>query len=86
MAGIEEVRARIAAATEKLQAGISAVNQATLLWDEGRTDLSVASQGSGQPDASDSMAQIQHGLQLLAEAQAVVQGGIQTAQGYAARL
>ncbi|HVK25456.1 MAG TPA: hypothetical protein VM677_29205 [Actinokineospora sp.] len=86
MAGVEEIRTGIAVATEKAQAGIAAISQASLQLDEARSALATATQGSGQADVAQAHGLLAEALQVLADAQAAVQASITSAEGYAARL
>ncbi|MGQ0838530.1 hypothetical protein [Actinokineospora sp.] len=86
MAGVEEIRAGIAVATEKAQAGIAAITQAALQLDESRSALMMATQGSGQPDVAQAYGLLAEALQTLAAAQATVHASITAAEGYSVRL
>jgi hypothetical protein len=86
MAGVEEIRTGIAVATEKAQAGIAAISQASLQLDEARSALAFATQGTGQADVGQAQGMLAEALQVLMGAQALVQAAISTAEGYAARL
>ncbi|WP_018685030.1 hypothetical protein [Actinokineospora enzanensis] len=102
MAGVEEIRSWIAVATEKAHAGVAAIAQASLQLDEARgalaaasTAASAAAAGSGPAAAAASagLADVERSAGLLgeavralADAQHVVQAGITSVEGYAARL
>ncbi|MDQ3406371.1 MAG: hypothetical protein M3548_23745 [Actinomycetota bacterium] len=86
MAGVEEIRAGIAVATERAQAGIAAMTQASMQLDEARSALMTATQGTGQADMAQAHGMLAEALQTIAGAQATVQACISSAEGYAARL
>jgi hypothetical protein len=86
MAGVEEIRAGIAMANEKSQAGIAAITQASLQLDDARSALLGATQGSTQADVAQAQGLLTEALQVLSTAQAAVQASITSAEGYAARL
>lgn len=86
MAGVEEIRAQIAAAAEKAQSGIASVQNAVQQLEEAQNLLMSATQGSSQPDAAQANAMISGAMQSLLDVQAAIQAGVNTAESYAARL
>ncbi len=86
MAGVEEIRAGIAVATEKALASIAAITQASLQLDEARSALLAATQGSSQTDVAQSHGLLAEALQSLAGVQSTIQASITSVEGYAARL
>ncbi|MCE7011420.1 hypothetical protein LWC34_52715 [Kibdelosporangium philippinense] len=86
MAGVEDIKAGIALANEKSQAGIAAITQASMQLDEARNALLSATQGSSQSDVSQAQGLLTEALQVLAGAQGAIQASISSAEGYANRL
>ncbi|MGX7828567.1 hypothetical protein ACTG9Q_26085 [Actinokineospora sp. 24-640] len=86
MAGIEESKAGVAAAIEKVQAGIQAMTQAAMQWDEARTLLANASQGTSRPEAPQAVGMLTQALQGLSEVQSSAQASITTMETWTAQL
>ncbi|PWW54896.1 hypothetical protein [Actinokineospora spheciospongiae] len=86
MAGVEEIRAAIAQATEKAQSGIAAITQASMQLDEAQSALLNATRGSTRAEASQSQALLAEALQALRGVQTTIQSSIASAEEYAERL
>ncbi|GGS31958.1 MULTISPECIES: hypothetical protein [Actinokineospora] len=86
MAGIEESKAGVAAATEKVQAGIQALTQAAMQWDEARTLLANASQGTSRPEAPQALGMLAQALQGLTDIQGSAQASITAMETWNAQI
>ncbi|SDD65161.1 hypothetical protein SAMN05216174_1152 [Actinokineospora iranica] len=73
-------------ATEKAQAGIAAIVEASMQLDEAHSALATVTQGSGHPSVAESQGLLAEALQGLAAAQSAIRASIISAEDYAARL
>ncbi|GLZ41905.1 hypothetical protein [Actinokineospora sp. NBRC 105648] len=83
MAGVEQIRAGIAVATEKSQAAVAAIVHASLEIDDARAALLTGGGHPGLAEALDLLADAQHGLDA---AQGTLRASMTSAEGCAARL
>ncbi|HEV7973457.1 hypothetical protein [Amycolatopsis sp.] len=86
MAGVEEVRAGIALAKDKVSAGIAALQQAVMAFEEAQQTLSHATSGSNQPEVGQSLGMLAEAIQSVSSTQSTAEGAISSAESYAARL
>ena len=86
MASIEEVRAGIAAANEKANEGLGAVQQAHASLEEAQGALMRATEGSGQADASEANGLLAQAVSSLDEVRQQVSAAISASEGVANRL
>ncbi|MGW5648242.1 hypothetical protein ACWEV3_34155 [Saccharopolyspora sp. NPDC003752] len=86
MAGVEEVRAGIVLANQKMQESIAALQQGNLALEEAQAALVPATQGSTQEEiqhAHGSLAEVKH---VINSVQAQISATINATEGYAGRL
>ena len=86
MASIEEVRAGIAAANEHANSALGAVNQAINEMEDALGTLMHAVDGSGQADATHSVASWAKAKDNLEEVRQQISAGISMAEELAGRL
>ncbi|MBB3663196.1 MULTISPECIES: hypothetical protein [Prauserella salsuginis group] len=86
MAGVEEIRAGIAAANEKASASIAALQQAAQTLEEAQQTLAMATEGSAQEDVSQAHGLMAEAIQGITGTQSTIQACISSTEGYAARL
>jgi hypothetical protein len=86
MAGVEEVRAGISLANQKMQEGIAALQQATLVLEEAQSALVTATQGSTQEEMQHAHGMLAEVMQTISGAQGTIHATISSAEGYAGRL
>ncbi|HEY8373083.1 MAG TPA: hypothetical protein VIL00_10100 [Pseudonocardiaceae bacterium] len=86
MASVEQVRAGIAAATEKINEGIAALQQAATAIEQAQSAFAATAQGSSQSDAEQVQGLLAQALQGINDAQQTASAAISTAESYAARL
>ncbi|MER7013996.1 hypothetical protein ABT324_21465 [Saccharopolyspora sp. NPDC000359] len=86
MAGVEEVRAGITLANQKMQEGIAALQQANLVLEEAQSALVSATQGSAQEDMQHAHGMLAEVMQVINGAQGSIQATMSSAEAYAGRL
>jgi replicative DNA helicase len=86
MAGVEEVRAGIALANQKMQEGIAALQQTHLVLEEAQAALANATQGSTQEDMQHAHGMLAEALQTINGVQGTLNATIASAEGYSGRL
>ncbi|MEV0699143.1 hypothetical protein AB0I53_14665 [Saccharopolyspora sp. NPDC050389] len=86
MAGVEEVRAGIALANQKMQESIAALQQGNLALEEAQSALLTATQGSTQEEMQRAHGELAEVMQTISGAQATINGTINSTEGYAGRL
>ena len=86
MASIEEVKAGIAQAVDKVTEGGGKVQQTQADYEAALAALQQVTEGSGQADVSTAAAQLQQAIQLCGEAFQSGEAGKQAAEAVAARL
>ncbi|MGP4021072.1 hypothetical protein [Saccharopolyspora sp. 5N708] len=86
MAGVEEVRAGISLANQKMQEGIAALQQTTLVLEEAQAALVNATQGSTQEEMQHAHGMLAEVMQTISGAQGTLGATITSTEGYAGRL
>ncbi|GAA0511932.1 hypothetical protein GCM10011581_02180 [Saccharopolyspora subtropica] len=86
MAGVEEVRAGIALANQKMQEGIAALQQTNLVLEEAQQALVSATQGSTQEEMQHAHGMLAEAMQTINGVQGTLQATIASTEGYAGRL
>lgn len=86
MAGVDEIRAGIATATDKCKASIAALQQAAQALDEARQILSQVTSGSNQPEVGQAHSQLASAATGISDAQGTIEQAIQSAESYGQRL
>lgn len=86
MAGVEEVRAGISLANQKMQEGVGALQQVNDLLEEAQSALVNATQGSAQEDMQHAHGMLAEVVQTLIGAQNSIQATMSSAEAYAGRL
>lgn len=86
MASIEEVRAGIAAANEKANEGLGALQQAHASLEQAQGTLMQATEGSGQGDVSTANGLLAQAVGSIEEVRQQVSAAISEAEGVANRL
>ncbi|MEV5541719.1 hypothetical protein AB0L13_33245 [Saccharopolyspora shandongensis] len=86
MAGVEEVRAGIALANQKMQESIAALQQGNLALEEAQSALVTATQGSSQQEMQQAHGSLAEVMQVISGVQAQISATINATEGYAGRL
>ena len=86
MAGVEEVRAGIALAKDKAAASVAALQQAAMALEEAQQTLSQATSGSNQQEVTQAHGMFAEALHSISGTQSTIEGGMSSADSYAARL
>lgn len=86
MASVEEVQAGIARANAQANDSMGALQQASSALEQAQDTLTMATQGSSQPEAEQAKAQLLEAVKKIDEATQSVRAAISTAESYAARL
>ncbi|RRO15391.1 hypothetical protein EIL87_15095 [Saccharopolyspora rhizosphaerae] len=86
MAGVEEVRAGISMANQKMQEGVAALQQTALVLEEAQSALSGAIEGTAQDDVQHAYGMLAEVLQTLTGAQGTLSATISSTESYAGRL
>jgi hypothetical protein len=86
MAGVEEVRAGIALANQKMQEGIAALQQTNLALEEAQTALVTATQGSTQEEMQHAHGVLVEVMHAISGVQGTLNATIASTEGYAGRL
>ncbi|MCC5697903.1 MAG: hypothetical protein ABS918_00625 [Saccharopolyspora rectivirgula] len=86
MAGVEEVRAGIALATQKAAEGVAALQQAALALEEAQQTLVAATEGTSQEEILHAHGLLAEAIQSISGAQGTVNACITAAENYAGRL
>ncbi|QIZ37024.1 hypothetical protein [Saccharopolyspora sp. ASAGF58] len=86
MAGIDEVRAGIDLAHQKMQEGIAVFQQGNLVLEEAQAALVTATQGSTQEEMQHAHGMLAEVTQTINGVQGTLSAAINSTQGYAGRL
>jgi hypothetical protein len=86
MASVEEVRAGIAQANAQASESMAALQQASSALEQAQNTLTMATQGSGQPDADQANGLLAQAVQGIREVTQTVSAAISTAESYSDRL
>lgn len=86
MASIEEVRAGIMAAVEKMNEGLGAVQQGHASVEGAQGQLMHTTEGSGQADVSEANGLLAQAVNFLDEVRQMVAAAISASEGVANRL
>ncbi|MEU5849695.1 hypothetical protein [Saccharopolyspora shandongensis] len=86
MAGVEEVRAGIALANQKMQESIAALQQGNLALEEAQSALVTATQGSSQEEMQHAHGMLAEVMQTISGVQGTLNATINATEGYAGRL
>ncbi|MEV0087747.1 hypothetical protein ACWEV3_33215 [Saccharopolyspora sp. NPDC003752] len=86
MAGVEEVRAGIALANQKMQESIAALQQGNLALEEAQSALVTATQGSSQEEMQHAHGSLAEVMQVISGVQAQISATINATEGYSGRL
>ncbi|QIZ35757.1 hypothetical protein [Saccharopolyspora sp. ASAGF58] len=86
MAGVEEVRAGIALANQKMQEAIAALQQGNLALEEAQAALVAATQGSTQEEMQHAHGMLAEVMQTINGVQGTLSATINSTEGYAGRL
>lgn len=86
MAGVEEIRAGIAMANEKANAGVAALQQAVQSLEEAQQILGQVTTGSTQPEVTQAHGLLAEAVQGISGQQSTIQAAVSSAESYSARL